>query len=98
MAAVCQALGLAAGSTPTSTQWANLTSLSIDSDRVASLAGLANAVNLQSLTLLPDNYADPRPCRGSAGPVAAFRPHSLEVSHPPRLRTNGARRSVPFPT
>ena len=39
--------------------WAELTSLTADSNQVLSLQGLQYAVNLQSLTLVPGNFADP---------------------------------------
>ena len=59
LAAVDQALGLPAGTTPTSNQWDSLTSLTIDSNRVFTLQGLDSAKNLESLTLVPSSFAVP---------------------------------------
>ncbi|HEV2969531.1 MAG TPA: autotransporter-associated beta strand repeat-containing protein [Pirellulales bacterium] len=57
VAAADQALGLSASATPTTAQWAQLTSLTVDSSHVTSLNGIANATNLQSLTLVPSDFS-----------------------------------------
>jgi uncharacterized delta-60 repeat protein/RHS repeat-associated protein len=59
LAAARQALGLPANASVSAAQWASITSLTADSNQVLSLAGLENAVNLQSLTLVPSSFADP---------------------------------------
>ena len=59
LTAVRQALAMPAGAAVMSTDWARLTTLSADSNQVLSLNGLQYAVNLQSLTLVPSNFADP---------------------------------------
>jgi PKD repeat protein len=59
LAAARQALGLPANASVSAAQWASITSLTADSNAVLSLAGLENAVNLQSLTLVPSSFADP---------------------------------------
>ena len=48
-----------AGQAVTMAQMAQLTSLTADSNQVLSLQGIASAVNLQSLTLVPSSFADP---------------------------------------
>jgi len=57
--AVRQALALPAGVPVSVGDWGRLTTLSADSNRVFSLTDLANAVNLQSLTLVPSNFTNP---------------------------------------
>ena len=59
LAAVTKALGLPAGSSISTAQWASLTTLTADSNQVLSLQGIQNAVNLQSLTLVPSDFSDP---------------------------------------
>jgi uncharacterized delta-60 repeat protein/RHS repeat-associated protein len=59
LAAVRQALAIPAGVSVLPNDWARLTTLTADSNQVLSLNGLQNAVNLQSLTLIPSNFADP---------------------------------------
>jgi RHS repeat-associated protein len=66
LAAVRQALGLPAGTPVMSDDWARLTSLTADSNQVMSLNGLEYAVNLQSLTLVPSNFANPGHLAGSS--------------------------------
>ncbi len=59
LAAARQALGLPAGASVSAAQWASLISLTADSNQVLSLQGLQNAVNLQSLTLVPSDFSVP---------------------------------------
>ncbi len=59
LAAIRQALGLAADAAVTGNDMAKLTTLTLDSSKVYSLDGLDNAVNLVSLTLTPSDYSDP---------------------------------------
>ena len=59
LAAALQALGLPANANLATADWARLTSLTADSNKVLSLEGLQNAVNLQSLTLVPGDFSDP---------------------------------------
>ena len=59
LAAVRQALAMPAGTSVMSEDWARLTSLSADSNKVFSLSGLQYAVNLQSLSLVPSDFSDP---------------------------------------
>jgi subtilisin family serine protease len=68
LAAVRQALAMPAGAPVMSDDWARLTSLTADSNKVMSLSGLAYAVNLQSLSLVPSNFADP----GHLGGASSF--------------------------
>ena len=53
------ALGIPTGGNVTGAEMAQLTSLTADSNQVFSLQGLGSAVNLQSFTLVPSNFADP---------------------------------------
>ena len=69
LAAVAKALGLAAGSSVSTAKWASLTTLTADSNQVLSLQGIQNAVNLQSLTLVPSDFSDPGHLTG-ASPLA----------------------------
>lgn len=59
VAAIDQALAIPANQPLTTADMARLTSLTADSNQVLSLQGLQNAVNLQSLTLVPTSFADP---------------------------------------
>ena len=59
LAAVRQALAIPAGQPVTQADWAELTSLTADSNQVLSLQGLQYAVNLESLTLVPSNFSAP---------------------------------------
>jgi YD repeat-containing protein len=59
LAAVRRALGLSADAIVWSDDWARLTTLSADSNKVMSLSGLEYAVNLQSLSLVPSDFSDP---------------------------------------
>jgi YD repeat-containing protein len=66
LAAVRRTLGLPADAIVWSDDWARLTSLSADSNKVASLAGMQYAVNLQSFTLVPSDFSDPGHLAGSS--------------------------------
>ena len=54
-----QALDLPASAPVTVGEWGRLTTLSADSNQVQSLGGLQYAVNLQSLTLVPNDFSKP---------------------------------------
>jgi len=57
--AVLNALGFPASHVLTTTDMANLTSLSADSSQINSLVGLATATNLVSLNLVPSDFSKP---------------------------------------
>jgi RHS repeat-associated protein len=59
LAAARQSLALSSVAPVLASDWARLTSLSADSNQVQSLVGLENAVNLQSLALVPGDFSDP---------------------------------------
>jgi uncharacterized delta-60 repeat protein/RHS repeat-associated protein len=57
--AVRQALGLSAEASVGDAEWARLTTLTADSNKVLSLEGLQYATNLVSLTLVPSDFTEP---------------------------------------
>ena len=58
LAAVRQTLALSPNEPLDQNDWNRLTSLVVDSNQVRSLAGIGNAHNLESLTLVPSDFSD----------------------------------------